>query len=197
MTWLLGRQAAALAAVVAGLLWIVVALLYAFGPVSWVPPSSVDYLGVAAFVVAVVALMPALLGVHLQQHQESGRLGRWGFRAAFLGAAAAGIGRLLEAFGPFPGEGVIMLVGYAIYLPGITLLGVGLVLLGVATFRARGLPRWVGPAIALGLPALLLIEFGGLFLFGLIWVAIGAHLALSRSQTTPRRRGRSVVGAKS
>ena len=118
MTWLRSRKAAGSAALVAGLLWILAAVLYAFGPVAWAPASSFDYLGVVAFILAMLALMPAVLGLHLQQVERSGRLGLWGFRAAFLGAAAAAIGRLLEAFGPFAGEGVLMLTGYVLYLPG-------------------------------------------------------------------------------
>ena len=180
--WIASSQAAGAAAMVAGLLWILVAILKLSGPVYWAPSSDVDYLGLLTFSLALLGLMPALLGLHSQQRHRSGRLGAWAFRAAFVGAAAAGIGSLLErGVGPTAGGGLIMLTGFVIYLPGILLLGFGVVLLGVATLRAKVFPRWVGWAIILGLPAQILMDQGGLFLFGLLWIALGWYLFV-RSQ---------------
>ncbi len=178
-------QAAGAAAVIAGMLWILVAAVKLFGPVYWAPSSPIDYLGVGTFSLALVGLMPALLGIHRQQQFQSGRLGAWAFRATFLGAAAAGVGNVLEdAFDPMAGDGLLMLTGLVLYLPGVVLLGFGLVPLGVATLRARVFPRWAGWAIILGLPAQILTDRGGLFLFGLLWIALGWHLVARKQPAT-------------
>jgi len=192
--WFSSSQAAGAAAVIAGMLWILVAAVKLFGPVYWAPSSPIDYLGVGTFSLALVGLMPALLGLHRQQQLQSGRLGAWAFRATFVGAAAAAVGNALEsAFDPMAGAGLLMLTGLVLYLPGILLLGLGLVPLGIATLRARVFPRWAGWAIILGLPAQILTDRGGLFLFGLIWIALGAHL-LIRGRSAARSRRQDLVG---
>ena len=85
---------------------------------------------------------------------------RWGALAALVSGA---LGWLFSD----PGFG---------FLAGILLTSLGLVLLGVATLRARVLPRWFG----VGLIALVVFSalgaFGGFIVVGLIWLALGYAL---------------------
>ena len=169
-------QASGVVAVVDGLLWILHAGVGRSDPVYWQPTSGADYLAVALFSAALLGLLPPLLTLHLQQRGHSGRVGAWAFAAAFLGAAAAGIGNLLEDwFG-------IRLIGLVLYLPGSLLLSVGLVRLGVAPIKAKVVPRWCGWALIVGLLGFLVVSVGGGFVLGLVWGALGVFfLTLTRS----------------
>lgn len=159
-----------LAAIVDGLLWLLHAAVALSGPAYWDASSGADYLAVALYSAALLGLLPALLALHAEQWGRAGRLGTWGFAAACVGAAAAGIGNLVEDW--FRVE----FAGLALYLPGVLLLTIGLLLLGVATLRAQLLPRWCGWALVASLLGLVLIERGGDFVIGLAWVALGSFL---------------------
>jgi len=71
-------------------------------------------------------------------------------------------------------------------------MSLGLVLLGVATLRARVLPRWCG----VGLIALVVFSalgaFGGFLVVGLLWLALGYALlsqpGASVARPSPRMR---------
>jgi hypothetical protein len=60
----------------------------------------------------------------------------------------------------------------------------GLVLYGVATLRARVLPRWYGLALILSMPVSLPLPVYGTALFGLILVVLGYGLWLHRGAAT-------------
>jgi hypothetical protein len=176
-------QVGGLAAVLDGLLWILRAGVGLSDPAYWNPSSGTDYLAVALYSAALLGLLPALLVLHTQQRGRSGRLGRWAFGAAFIGAAAAGIGNLAEDWFR------LGLVGLVLYLPGILLLTGGLLLLGVATVRANVFPRWCGWALLVGLLGLVLIERGGGLVLGLVWIALGSLLLAAKG-----RNGRTGAG---
>ena len=133
------------------------------------------YLGEAVFGIALVGMLVGLVGLHTRQRTSYGVLGTVGFLAAFIGTAlilanvvlahSAGrvvLDRLLE----------------------LGLLGmlVGFVLLGVATLRARGLPRWCGVALIFALPvSAALGDYDGGIVFGLFWLALGYVLWSERA----------------
>jgi len=174
-------RAAGVVALVAGLLWLLRAWVQLADPVYWDPHSWIDYLAVALYSAAMVALTPPLAGLQRQQEAHAGRLGRWTFYVTFWGAAATGIGNLLEdGLGPvFRPAG---LVGLLLYLLGFAFLFLGLIPFGIAVLRAGVLARWIGVALILAVPVLLTFwERGGAALFGLIWIAIGGYL-LDRSR---------------
>lgn len=164
------------AAIVDGLLWLLHAVVALSEPAYWDASSGVDYLAVASYSAALLGLLPALLALHVQQWGRAGRLGTWGFAAACVGAAASGIGNLVEDW--FRVE----FAGLVLYLPGVLLLTIGLLLLGVATIRAHLLPRWCGWALVAGLLGLVLIEWGGDFVVGLVWVVLGFFLLVAKSR---------------
>jgi hypothetical protein len=68
----------------------------------------------------------------------------------------------------------LAVLGILVYTPGTLLLSIGMLLLGIATVRARVLPRWCGVALIVGVVAMFIgAESGGMVLFGLVWVAVG------------------------
>ncbi|HEX2729771.1 MAG TPA: hypothetical protein VHM16_08445, partial [Rubrobacteraceae bacterium] len=105
-----------------------------FGPVgslSWYLIESFDAVGE-------VGMLVLLVGLHARQVPDYGRLGTAGFVVAFVGTASiflAGVIYILAVDG-----------SWAIFdvLEFASLFGLfaGFPLLGVATFRARVLPRW-------------------------------------------------------
>ena len=169
----------ALAALVSGVLWIVGGLLHLAYPQD--PPGALghflNYLGTAIFSGAYLGMLGGLVGLHARQAGLYGRLGTAGFFLAFAGAALAFVGQATSAI--FPKEGTLGWLfsdpGFG-FLVGLLLVSLGLVLLGVATLRARVLPRWCG----VGLIALVVFSalgaFGGFVMVGLIWLALGYTL---------------------
>jgi hypothetical protein len=138
-----------------------------------------------------------LLGLRALQAPRHGRSGTVGFVAAFVGTALLFV---LTAFTP-----VQMFLAYALdvidprtggvlvtlmFTTGL-FLGwlVGYTLLGVATFRAKVLPRWCGVLLVVQLPLVVfLMTFygtGGLAL-GLVWLALGYALLSKRDKAAKR-----------
>jgi hypothetical protein len=128
------------------------------------------------FVVAHLLLAVGLVGLHALQKGSYGRLGRAGFYIALVAIAA----RVLGA--------VVFLAGSSalewISLPATLGMLVGFVLYGVATLRARVLPRWYGLALIVSLPVSLPVAVYGTVLFGLFLVVLGYVLWLRRDATT-------------
>ena len=120
-------------------------------------------------------MLAALVGLHVVQARSLGRLGVVGFAVAFVGTALVLVSTLWA---------VILLERFGTTVPGLLfglgLLGwlVGFVLFGIATFRARALPRWSG-VLLVAYPLLLIAGLpvdGPLILVGLLWLALGYAL---------------------
>ena len=140
---------------------------------------------------SMVLLIGGLVGLHARQQSRSGRLGLAGFVMSFVALTLMFVGNVIEwwisdlAFDTIEGEfkpGAH--AGWGSFLLGLVLLSVGLVLLGIATIRAKLLPRWsrvlplaIGLLLASGfLVALSIGEwwFGVIILsLGLGWVLLG------------------------
>jgi hypothetical protein len=166
----------ALAALASGVLWIVGGLLNLAYPQD--PPGALghflNYLGTALFSAAYLGMLGGLVGLHARQVESYGRLGTAGFFLAFVGAALAFVGQAQSAI--FAQNGTLGWLfsdpGYG-FMVGILLTSLGLVLLGVATLRARVLPRWCGFGLIALVVFLALGAFGGFVVVGLIWLALG------------------------
>jgi hypothetical protein len=181
----------ALAALVSGVLWIVGGLLHLAYPQD--PPGALghflNYLGTAIFSGAYLGMLGGLVGLHARQVESYGRLGTVGFFLAFAGAALAFVGQATS--GIFPQNGALGWLfsdpGYA-FLAGILLMSLGLVLLGVATLRARVLPRWCGIGLVVLVVFSALGAYGGFVALGLIWLALGYALwsQLVHRSSSPR-----------
>ena len=143
--------------------------------------SPADYLveaTLAASQVALLIVLVALWRLHTGRDPQSyGLLGRIGFLVAFLGSVLVILKELLilvvgAAFGS---QSVLAIEGVTegLFIAGGLLLMVGLVLLGIATLRARILPRWVGLALVLVLFVSAAFGSNGPYVELPLWLTIG------------------------
>jgi hypothetical protein len=132
-----------------------------------------DYLIEAAFAAGLLMTLAGLLAVHLRQERDLGPLGAWAFRVATAGQGALGLVALAtlargqDALGPlFP----LAVVAWA----------AGTIAYAVATARARVLPRWLAPSLALGTIAGIVLNPGGTIVLGALWLTLTATVAGER-----------------
>ena len=169
-------------------------------------PTS--YLIVPALIVGAVGMLGGLVGLHARQAMIYGKLGKIGFWAAFMGFAifltflgATSIGDLFPRGSTPPlirGYYLSLIINLVPLGLGLLAMLVGFVLLGIATLRARVLPRWCGAALIVVPPLLVALRLevrgipGGGIAFGLVWLALGYVLWSHRGAETrwrPTRRG--------
>src|SRR5215207_4103183 len=128
------------------------------------------------FLVVGLLLVPVgMVGFHSLQRRSYGLVGRAGFWMGLAGPLTVALGAvsylwLGNVFGTSP-------VWLARTL-GPLLLLTGFVLYGVATLRARVLPRWCGVVFIAAIPVALVSSIAGPFafmfiVFGLIWLDLG------------------------
>lgn len=85
-----------------------------------------------------------LVGLHLHQQTRYGRLGRFGFLITFLGYSLLVIGGIWsEAL--FPPQHPLRFLGQLLSLLSLWVVSGGWAVWGVASLRARSLPRWAAP----------------------------------------------------
>jgi hypothetical protein len=169
-----------LAGMLAGVAWAVSGIIHfamVYPDTGTGPTGSIsDYLIEGAHVVAEAGMLGALLGLRVRQAPRYGWLGAVGFALAFLGTALlCAITVIAIISGDALGEAVLG----TIFISGVLGWLVGFPLLGLATFRARVLPRWVGVLLIAYFPlfGFLLSSYGwGGVALGLLWVALGYAL---------------------
>jgi hypothetical protein len=190
------------AAVLGGLLWM---LFWTFHTLAHGPenpaPTDGTFLGLRALEHASIMMLVSppflLLGLGGIHHRLRSELGLPGHAGAGLVALSLGVMVLVSS-----GVGPWML--YAASVAGLCS---GLLLLGAAMLRSRGLPPWsraIPLAVALALPAIVLArapaspllrlgDAAGYFLleslgvvFGLGWIALGIALRSAHSAPVPR-----------
>ncbi len=158
-----------LAAMLAGVVFLVDEILGLMNPAP--------YLDVM-FVVAMLFVLAGMVGFHALQQGHYGRLGWVGFYAIVVGVLAQVLGLVLLLLGSMallwliPVATLAVLVGFALY--------------GVATLRARVLPRWCGVALIVAFPAAIALGTYAYFWLGLVWLALGYVLWRQRSTATER-----------
>jgi hypothetical protein len=180
----------AIGAVIAGVAW-AVSGVFAFvfpgegpGPLG----STSAYLIESAHAIAEAGMLAALAGLHVLQARSLGRLGVAGFASAFVGTALVLVSTLLVIiFLDRPGETLLTLL----FGSGAICWLVGFVLLGIATFRAKVLPRWCGLLLIAYIPLFLFLlnysyGWGGIAL-GLLWLALGYALWTQRGTASQPR----------
>lgn len=185
-----------IAAVVAGAAWAVSGVVHfamVYPEAGTGPTGSIsDYLIEGAHAVAEAGMLGALLGLRARQVSAYGWLGAAGFALAFLGTA------LLSAItvtaiisGDALGEAVLG----TIFISGVLGWFVGFPLLGIATLRAKVLPRWCGALLLAYFPLFVFLlgsyGWGGIAL-GFLWLALGYAL-LSRKGATSRSPAANAV----
>lgn len=129
------------------------------------------------YLVATLLMLVGLAGLHTLQKSGFGRLGRSGFWTVVV----ASVGQVLGLLVYLAGSDVL---DWLIFPVGFLAVPVGLVLYGIATLRAKVLPRLCGLGLIIVPPvAVVLGDYGGV-LFGLMWVALGYAL-LVRKDASP------------
>src|SRR5918992_942975 len=173
-----------LAAIVVGVAWAVSGIVHfalVYPQAGTGPTGSLsDYLIEGAHAVAEAGMVGALLGLRARQAPAYGRLGMAGFVLSLLGSVLLCVITVTAIIsGDALGEAVLG----TIFISGVLGWLLGFPLLGVATFRARVLPRWVGVLLIAYFPlfGFLLSSYGwGGIALGLLWVALGYALLSAR-----------------
>jgi hypothetical protein len=165
----------ALAALASGVLWVIggiLTLAYPQAPPDMLGTRLPNYLGTFVFSAAYLGVLGAFIGLRARQVDSYGNLGEAGFYLAFVGAALLMVAQASSAI--FAENGTLL--GWLLDDPGygfmvaINLHLAGLVVLGVATLRARVLPRWCGLAL---IGVVVVSIFGAIVSVGLAFVAVG------------------------
>ena len=165
-----------------GVLWAV------WGLLIWVYPyagggSFSEGLFILVFLLAALLTLAGLVGLHVLQGGNYGRIGR----AGFYTAAAAFLAQALAAFFLLLGNEALQ---WLVFPVGSLAVLVGLVLYGAATLQARVLARWCGVGLIVVPPiAFFSVFFGGSALFGVLWVALG-YVLWTRSGASAQQPSR-------
>ena len=141
-----------------------------------------------------ILLLWALIGIYERQARAAGTFGLWAFVVAFLGTALTAGNVWAEVFvwptlaqvapnmlsGQATEAGSYLVSGISLSAP---LLGLGMTLFGVATFRARVYPRWAPILLIVSIPLTIFLdptpgsfqESIGQIMFGIAVAALGWH----------------------
>lgn len=182
-----------IAAVVAGLVWIVLVLFS--------PRDASDILffsgssGKVIFIVALLSQVTGIAGLYVLQRGRHGLFGAVGALVAFVGFAIELIFVVVVSLGGGEGGGMVRLVLVLLLALGVIVSFVGLAFLGIAILRIRTLPGWFGVLLIGGLPAavILAIILGALaswIAYGIFWLLVG-YVLLSSSSTWVQRPTRT------
>lgn len=132
-------QVAALTAVA----WVASSVIVVFLP-NWGPRLEVhaSYADAVTFLLGLVLSVLALTGLHRRQAGRAGRLGQVGYWLIVVPFALVAVWDMAELI---VGGGIAVPV-YPIYA---VVSRLGFILWGIAAYRAKVLPRWLGPVLAL------------------------------------------------
>ncbi len=175
-----------LAGILAGVAWAVSGIVHfamVYPEAGTGPTGSIsDYLIEGAHAVAEAGMVGALLGLRARQARAYGWLGVVGLALAFLGTALL---CAITVIGIVSREALGEAILSSIFISGVLGWLVGFPLLGIATVRARVLPRWVGALLIAYFPLFVLLlgsyGWGGIAL-GLLWLALGYTLLSERGK---------------
>ncbi|MGH3087676.1 MAG: hypothetical protein ACRDSJ_10225 [Rubrobacteraceae bacterium] len=163
----------AIALMLSGVAWVVLGLSALLGYLQAIPGRE----DVVLFVGAMLLLGAGLVGLHTLQKGSYGLLGRVGFYTALAAMAAHIATAVIFLAGNPDFQWLSAWVGTSGMLAGF-------VLYGVATLRARMLPRWYSLALIVVLPVTLPLAQYGTTLFGLVLLALSYGLWLRRGAAT-------------
>jgi hypothetical protein len=160
----------AIAGIAAGLGYVLQAVMGLIKPQTEVFSGTSDYVLEIVFIIALLATLFALMGLHTFAQARYGRAGMTGFWLTLAGtflilvSAAATLAAAQNSLG-------------IAFLIGLFLSFAGYVLLGIAALRSKAMPLWSGLALIVGFPlSVLLNAFGGGILYGLAWLGVGYYL---------------------
>ncbi len=151
-----------------GLTWLFLGLSARLGYLQAIPGRE----DVVLYVVALLFTAAGLVGLHTLQKQSYGILGQAGLYFTLVAITARILGAVVFLAGSSALERFSLITTSSML--------VGLVVYGVATLRARVLPRWYGLALIVAMPISLPLSVYGTALFGLILAVLGYVLWLHR-----------------
>ncbi len=163
-----------LAAMVAGVVWVVSGILAVVYQGEHAPGTFADYLVEGTFAAGLLLTVVGMVGLHALQKENYGRIGRAGFYTVIAAASV----QIVAQVGLMLGSTAVEFLDFL----GLLGLMVGFVLYGAATLQARVLPRWCGVGFIVGLPVWWVVsvvlgnEFGGSLggtIFGFLWLGLG------------------------
>jgi hypothetical protein len=154
-----------------------------------------SYLASSGLRLLSIVLLPwALIGIYERQSRAAGTFGLWAFVVAFLGTtltvgnvwAEVFVWPTLAQVAPNMMSGSVtdfpsyLMAGLNLSFP---LFGIGLILFGVATFRAGAYPRWASVLLIVSIPVTMFLdptpgkfqESIGQILLGISVAALGWH----------------------
>jgi hypothetical protein len=152
---------------VAGLGYLVQAIMGLIKPQTEVFSGASDYILEVVFIIALIATIFALMGLHSLMTSRYGRAGTLGFWLALAGTALMAVSAVATLFAGQNSLGIA-------FLGGMLLAFIGYVILGISILRAQALPLLGGLALIFGFPlSVFLSTLGGGILFGLAWLIVG------------------------
>jgi hypothetical protein len=170
------------AAIAAGVMYVLTGIINLFNPQKPMFISFSDYLIEVMFVVALLGTLVTITGLHGLHRDRYGGLGMAGFLTAFAGTALLLVAAVTTALAGREVLGAVFLMGFLATL-------VGLVLLGAAVLRAGVLPSWCGVLLLAGFPLSMILDVlanvGG-ELLGVVWTLVGYAL-LSNGEAPTRQ----------
>ena len=159
-----------IAGIVAGLGYLVQAVMGLIKPQAEVFSGTFDYILEVVFIIALVATIFALMGLHSFMQDRYGRAGATGFWLAIIGTGLMGLSAVATLFAGQNSLGLF-------FVGGLLLALIGYIVLGIMILRARALPLPDGLALIFGFPlSVSLNTLGGGILFGLAWLLVGYDL---------------------
>lgn len=174
-----------MAAIVAGVMYVLRGIISLFDPQKPMFTSFSDYLIEVMFIVALLGTLGAIAGLHALHRDSYGRLGAAGSLTTFVGTALLLVATVATALAGREALSAVFLIGFLATL-------VGLVLLGAAVLHARILPSWCGILLIAGFPLSAILDVlanvGG-ELLGVIWTLVGYAL-LSNGRASARQSTR-------
>ena len=139
----------------------VVWILFRLAAVGQEPGALPSGFALVFYILAILLTVMGLAGLHTSHKDDHGRVGQVGFYIVLVSSAAAILGSVADLLGGAALEWVIF--------AGILGAIVGFALYGVATLRAKVLPRWYGVV-------LLVLGVYGVLWVGLVQLALGIAL---------------------
>jgi hypothetical protein len=171
------------------------------GPEAFLTSSYLVSSGLRLF--SIVLLPWALIGIYNRQSRSAGTFGLWAFAVVFLGAALTVGNAWAEVFvwptlaqvapnmmsGSVTDMSSYLVAGLNVSFP---LFGLGLILFGVATFRAGVYPRWVALLLIVSIPVTMFLdptpgtfqESIGQILLGISVATLGWHALRTATPST-------------
>jgi hypothetical protein len=156
-----------IAGIVAGLGYLVQAIMGLIKPQTEVFSGTSDYILEVVFIIALVATVFALMGLHSFLKDRYGKAGTVGFWLALTGTVLMCLSAIATLLAGQNSLGIAFLGGMLLAL-------IGYVVLGITVLRVKTLPLLGGLALITGFPlSVLLSALGGGILFGLTWLIVG------------------------